>query len=85
MNRRQPAKWEPAAEIPSVLCEGSGERHLDVAFERRAFKDPESDLSQLNRLGRAYFHLCLLSDFSRLTRPSSARKLQANFQLLLRF
>ncbi|HEX2662955.1 MAG TPA: hypothetical protein VHM93_09000, partial [Candidatus Acidoferrum sp.] len=35
-------------------------------MKRRTLKDPENDLSQLNRLGRAYFHFGLLSDFSRL-------------------
>ena len=53
-------KWEPAAETLSVLCEGSLYAISVSLSQRRTFKDPEDNASQLNRLGVAYFHLCLL-------------------------
>jgi hypothetical protein len=43
--------WEPAAEILSRAFRGEGSlRQLVVAFQRRSFKDPEDEASQLNRL-----------------------------------
>src|SRR6202167_3492192 len=61
---RKGGDCEPAAEILSVLREGSL-RHLGVACERRTFQDRifkehEDETSQLNRLGVAYFLVGLL-------------------------
>ena len=59
-------EWEPAAEILSRAFCGEGSlRHLDVAgqrrtFQDRTFKEHEDETSQLNRLGVAYFLVCLL-------------------------
>jgi hypothetical protein len=56
-------KWEPAAEILSVLREGSlgaisvSEHLICNQTLQRFFKEREADTSQLNRLGVAYFHL----------------------------
>jgi hypothetical protein len=54
--------WEPAAEILSPRSLRAKDLYaISVSLvSDEIVKDPENDLSQLNRLGVAYFHVCLL-------------------------